>query len=361
MSTETTASFHQDAPIPSGSPDTTLTMSGWREQGAALKKTDSDLRWALADWLVLGENKFGSLDALSPNPVNVYSVASELFPDHPRKYFRELAYVARNVPASVRQDALSFSHHQVVAALDRAAQVRWLKEAVEKTLSVSKLREAIKYEYEPRLFPIPLSYALSEKLNTLARAVGQSAESLARGAVELLVASETDKIQAELDAARQYNDAADARRRIEDAARARAADEWTRTVKEQREAYARTHPAPQFDPKPFEVELTAIESTLEALDKQLKEVENEDLRTVLAKERAHHEVERELVRRRHYEAVDANREELKNWQSEVRNKFPNYPPDERLYRAQLAARIAKEFADAAEQLAQKAEVASAAV
>src|SRR5262249_1898255 len=58
---------------------------------------------------------------------------------------RDIAYVSRNVAASLRNDALSWSHHKAVASLDDPdEQRRFLTLAAKEGWIVSELRDAIK-------------------------------------------------------------------------------------------------------------------------------------------------------------------------------------------------------------------------
>jgi hypothetical protein len=58
-------------------------------------------------------------------------------------YLRNVAYVARQVDLSRRNDKLSFHHHRIVAPLEPEEQRDWLTRAFEEGMSVEGLREAI--------------------------------------------------------------------------------------------------------------------------------------------------------------------------------------------------------------------------
>ncbi len=353
-----------DAVEPSLTPEppavSTLTIDGWREQGAALKKTDSDLRWALADWLVRGEDTFGSADT----PGNsVYTIACELFPDHPRKYFRNLAYVARNVPASVRQDALSFTHHEVVAGMDRAAQTRWLTHAVENNnMSVTKLRTAIKYECQPRIFPVPLPYAVFDRLSTLSRALRQSEEALVTGAVEMLLATNADKVQGELDAALQANAVARAKDKALARARSKEEAEWTRRVTAERAAYIREHPEPVRNLTAFDAKVAEAKRSLDIIERRLnKPVLDKGLADKLERMRAERAAAHTQAIEQRDAADTAQRAAVGAWHRELYSRFPATPPNVRAWNASVAAQVAKELADEAAQLAARTELTSTTV
>lgn len=60
------------------------------------------------------------------------------------KSLRNYAWVASRVQLSLRRDNLSYSHHELVAALEPDQQERWLRFASENRLSVEDLRMALR-------------------------------------------------------------------------------------------------------------------------------------------------------------------------------------------------------------------------
>lgn len=115
--------------------DENMSPGAWRQVlGRILKLSDSSAWW-IGDALVHGEWRYGEK----------YREALEtLEVDYDRA--RDYAYVAGNVPASVRLKDLSFYHHRVVAKLVPADQARWLTKAREDGWSVRKLRDELEAE-----------------------------------------------------------------------------------------------------------------------------------------------------------------------------------------------------------------------
>jgi hypothetical protein len=127
-------------PAPKGVPGKMIDESipelqEWMAEGRALVLAASGHQWAIADWLLRGENDIGQRAA--------YDYA-EKATGYSRKTLIEWAYVARNL--SIRMDDLSFGHHQAVATLVPDAQKRALESAVAQNLSVVELREMARWE-----------------------------------------------------------------------------------------------------------------------------------------------------------------------------------------------------------------------
>ena len=106
-------------------------FSDWKQHGWKIAKEHSDHQWRIADWLIAGED-FGDQ--------NPYDVAQEIT-GYARLTLQNWASVARH--ASIRIEALSFGHHQLVAALEPTEQKEWLERAAAEKWSVKTLTEKI--------------------------------------------------------------------------------------------------------------------------------------------------------------------------------------------------------------------------
>jgi len=104
----------------------------WLSVFELIRRVQSGIQWIVGDWLVYGEEKLGK----------TYKELAEIT-HYSEKPLRNLAYVARGVPMSLRKDTLSFGHHNLIAALPAPAQVQWLDYAAQEGLSVAALRRAL--------------------------------------------------------------------------------------------------------------------------------------------------------------------------------------------------------------------------
>lgn len=115
--------------------DESMGPSAWRQVlGRILKLSDSSAWW-IGDALVHGEWRYGE---------KYRETLETLELDYDRA--RDYAYVAGNVPASVRLKELTFYHHRVVAKLVPADQARWLAQARDEGWSVRRLRDELEAE-----------------------------------------------------------------------------------------------------------------------------------------------------------------------------------------------------------------------
>jgi hypothetical protein len=85
--------------------------------------------WLIGDWVREGVARWGEK----------YAEASKITGFDPHS-LRNMAYVASRFDLSLRRDNLTWSHHALVAALDRAAQAYWLDQTSVLRWSVSDLR-----------------------------------------------------------------------------------------------------------------------------------------------------------------------------------------------------------------------------
>jgi hypothetical protein len=113
-------------------------VAQWIDKGIALTQAASDHQWAVADWMLWGEDHIQIKQA--------YDIA-ERATGYKRKTLQEWAYVARHV--SIRMENLTFGHHQVVAALLPDAQKYCLEYAVTNNLPIGDLREMARWQPRP--------------------------------------------------------------------------------------------------------------------------------------------------------------------------------------------------------------------
>lgn len=90
----------------------------WVHLGGFLRYMNHATAWLLGDWLTLGEAHYGE-------KMSQAMAATDLDSETLRKF----AWVAERIAPERRSPALSFTHHQAVAALDPAAQATWLQRA----------------------------------------------------------------------------------------------------------------------------------------------------------------------------------------------------------------------------------------
>lgn len=108
-------------------------LDGWRTAGIFVQRTQQSNLWWLGDWALAGEEKFGE-DAAQ-------FVSSEHFTE---AYLRRARWVCQKIAPNRRLKELSFEHHAAVAGLKEPEQDKWLHRALEKNLSVSDLRRAMR-------------------------------------------------------------------------------------------------------------------------------------------------------------------------------------------------------------------------
>ena len=109
-----------------------MTYGDWASAGRQLAWLSHGVAWALGDWLLYGQARFGTRyrDAIAATGL-----------DH--QTLRNYAWVARSVSPSRRRDKLSFQHHAEVAALSEAEQELWLGRAERLRWSRNQLRREL--------------------------------------------------------------------------------------------------------------------------------------------------------------------------------------------------------------------------
>lgn len=104
----------------------------WELAGAQLQKMGRAWQFWCGDWLNYGEARYGEkyTQAISTT-------------DFAKQTLLNVASISKRVPPERRRGALSFSHHEAVAALPPAEQDRFLDEAERDGLTVKRLRSRI--------------------------------------------------------------------------------------------------------------------------------------------------------------------------------------------------------------------------
>lgn len=111
------------------SPQRDLDHSDWLATGRRLGAIGRCSQWWVGDWVRYGTARWGEKYAEAAR-VTGYDVAS----------LRNMAWVASRFDLSLRNDKLTWSHHVLLAPLERQEQRHWLRRASEERLSVADLR-----------------------------------------------------------------------------------------------------------------------------------------------------------------------------------------------------------------------------
>jgi hypothetical protein len=127
---------------------TELSFEEWAALAPCLNEASRCIAFLIGDWLLYGEAQFGKpvkqpTRRVTPAAYERAIAATGL----DRSTLITYAYVARRVPASLRNEALSWEHHKAVAKLEARAQTRWLKTALNGdpsgVVSTRRLRKSI--------------------------------------------------------------------------------------------------------------------------------------------------------------------------------------------------------------------------
>ena len=113
--------------------DPNLSYDTFEALGFMLGRAHSSLRFAIGDWLLLGEQLF---PLLLPQAAEALGLSE----DGMLEYVR----VSQKVPRNIRHAKLSWSHHRAVAALEYPQQRVWLRRAEDDRLSHHELRDALR-------------------------------------------------------------------------------------------------------------------------------------------------------------------------------------------------------------------------
>lgn len=115
-----------------------IDVKQWGDLGKELVRINSGFQWACGDWWVHGDTKkYGRrVDIAKTLPFEFETLMN-------------WGSIALKVAPSRRNEALSFSHHAVIASADDHEQTKWLTRAAKHNWSVRELRD--KYNNRPGL------------------------------------------------------------------------------------------------------------------------------------------------------------------------------------------------------------------
>ena len=314
----------------------TTDRAAWDARGAELSKVDKTNRWDIADWLAAGDTKWGG---------SAYDEAQRLFPDYSRKLLMEWAYVARNVPKTlpdgspVRQEKLSFTHHQVVAALEPDEQQRWLNDAVTFGWKVGELRSLIKQGKTTTEFAVEIPALLHQKLEEYAKSLGKDMNALVIDTLQALLAPPVETVKAEIQERRELREMTRQSRQLHSIASA----EWKLQQDRARKAYIE-------ETEPKDVDLFERQRAIDIAEAQLERITEarrkpnlppavmQKMDEVIAKRRE----AVGILREKHDAEIARHTEAWCEWKLELCTRFPDEPPTELTGKiaAQLAARYA---------------------
>lgn len=109
------------------------TVDEWEQIGQALGSVQGAIQWWIADFVLTGEQQYGVK----------YERAMALT-GLEYKTLANMVSVARKFESSRRRENLSFAHHAAVAGLAQEEQEALLDTAAAKSLSVAKLKQAMR-------------------------------------------------------------------------------------------------------------------------------------------------------------------------------------------------------------------------
>ncbi len=113
-----------------------LSFEEWQSMASRFGAAMSSAAFVIGDWLVYGEDHFRGqkrLPGFEDESISTRRVSSEIYDEAlrltglDRSTLVTYAYVARRVPASLRNEQLSWEHHKAVAKLKEEDQQRWLQ------------------------------------------------------------------------------------------------------------------------------------------------------------------------------------------------------------------------------------------
>ena len=136
-----------------------LSFEEWQSMASRFGAAMSSAAFVIGDWLVYGEDHFRGqkrLPGFEVESISSRRVSSEVYDEAlrltglDRSTLVTYAYVARRVPASLRNEQLSWEHHKAVARLEPHQQTKWLEIAMKEggegekgTISTRRLRKSI--------------------------------------------------------------------------------------------------------------------------------------------------------------------------------------------------------------------------
>ena len=109
-----------------------MSFDEWASVGHRIARIHNGAAWALGDWLLFGERRFGERYRSALDATNLgYQT------------LRNYAWVARCFAPSRRRERLSFQHHAEVASLPAVEQDLWLHRAEAQDWSRNELRRRV--------------------------------------------------------------------------------------------------------------------------------------------------------------------------------------------------------------------------
>ena len=125
-----------------------LSFEEWSELATSIGQAARSIGFIIGDWLVYGQSLFGTegfadrrVDSASYQ-VAINATGLDL------STLQNYAYVARNIPHSLRTERLSWEHHRLVAKFPQAAQEQWIEACVAeedagRRMSTRRLRKSL--------------------------------------------------------------------------------------------------------------------------------------------------------------------------------------------------------------------------
>jgi hypothetical protein len=110
-----------------------LTLAQWQDIGLKLATCGTGIQFGLGDFWVFGHHKYGDRKALAEAKRLPFCFGTLM----------NYGSVARAVPTSLRNEALTFNHHVAVAKLTREYQEEFLAKAARFKWSAKQLRQEI--------------------------------------------------------------------------------------------------------------------------------------------------------------------------------------------------------------------------
>ena len=109
-----------------------MSYDEWASIGPSLVTLNRATKWAIGDWINAGELRFSDryIQAVTDTGLAI-------------EYLRNIAWVCRQVPISLRREGVGFSIHQEVAPLSPDEQEQWLDWVVANDATRLDLRKAI--------------------------------------------------------------------------------------------------------------------------------------------------------------------------------------------------------------------------
>jgi hypothetical protein len=115
-------------------PEKKLTVVEWKEALTAVTPVTRNVAWVIGDMWAYGERRgYGERSKALEESGLALSLQTVM----------DYGWVARSVKASLRNEALSFQHHKVVAPLSPAQQRHWLDRAESEKLSAAAMQDLI--------------------------------------------------------------------------------------------------------------------------------------------------------------------------------------------------------------------------